>query len=446
MTALQKGVISAFRSIEISATKQSLNDLLAKARARIADRDIKVAQLSKRGGSIRLTHSDKTRGALVGPDMSKKGKFRVTYFDKDGPSGHTEHNSLETALRDALQQGYFSKETAAASYNKGDKVEVESDDGEWYAGKVVSVKGSKVSVIYDGEVDSYSVPAKYVRPLKPTNDIKPVSTTPAATPEKKTYTREDFTDAQFKLGTKAWKTVNDLVSLWGEKARKKVYEVHHLFETVRPALLKAIIDGETDENKLIRDALDKVGLGHLTNSEEVDTNIGRSWPNSRGVTRRITGKIIINGEERYTVRDDDQTGRAGEEIIRPDELEDRVSKETKLADSNAKFKVEQDKQQAERDAKETDRRSLDGFEDSFTTPMARERAIQTLTDGGIQVNGIPFRNRKEAIRDLVEKGYRLDTVAGKRVLMSPSDTFLDEKKLTKIGLDYAEHLIKSRGN
>ena len=79
--------------------------------------------------------------------------------------------------------------------------------------------------------------------------------------------------------------------------------------------------------------------------------------------------------------------------------------------------------------------------------MARERAIKTLTQsGGLKVSGRFYQSRKAAIRDLVlRKGYRLGDINGKRRLISPDGSFYDDKVLTKIGFDYAEHLSKGGG-
>ena len=54
--------------------------------------------------------------------------------------------------------------TAAAKFMPDDKIEVEGEDGVWYAAKVVSQRGNIVTVIYDGEAQPYVVEAIHVRP------------------------------------------------------------------------------------------------------------------------------------------------------------------------------------------------------------------------------------------------------------------------------------------
>lgn len=40
---------------------------------------------------------------LVSPDLVKKGVWRVTWFDKDGPGGHSEYKSFDEAVKDAVK-------------------------------------------------------------------------------------------------------------------------------------------------------------------------------------------------------------------------------------------------------------------------------------------------------------------------------------------------------
>jgi hypothetical protein len=45
-------------------------------------------------------------GALISNDIDEPGKVRLTWFDKDGFSGHTVYNTRQEAIRAALQSGY----------------------------------------------------------------------------------------------------------------------------------------------------------------------------------------------------------------------------------------------------------------------------------------------------------------------------------------------------
>lgn len=78
----------------------------------------------------------------------------------------------------------------AASFAVGDKIEVVSDDGEWYKGKVQSVKGNKVSVVYDGEKEAYPILTKFVRVAGGTKAKAPTKVKPPANAPK--FTNVDY--------------------------------------------------------------------------------------------------------------------------------------------------------------------------------------------------------------------------------------------------------------
>lgn len=89
-----------------------LSELSAALKTRTAAIDEMVRLLAEDGGSVRLRHQPKGaepdgRTALVGPDMSEPGKFRITRFDERGPVGHTVHNTREEAIEGALRENYM---------------------------------------------------------------------------------------------------------------------------------------------------------------------------------------------------------------------------------------------------------------------------------------------------------------------------------------------------
>jgi len=80
-----------------------LAEQIKKFKARSAARDVEVSDLTASGKSIKLvSNRDPTRKAMVGPDMSEPGKFRVTYIDEQGPSGHTVYDTMEEAARSVV--------------------------------------------------------------------------------------------------------------------------------------------------------------------------------------------------------------------------------------------------------------------------------------------------------------------------------------------------------
>jgi hypothetical protein len=58
------------------------------------------------GASLKFHKSGTSRSVLVSPDLETVGKWRMTYFDEDGPSGHVEFPTAKAAFREALDQGF----------------------------------------------------------------------------------------------------------------------------------------------------------------------------------------------------------------------------------------------------------------------------------------------------------------------------------------------------
>lgn len=90
-----------------SEDAESFEDFIAKSKAHFAAREAQAKELADTTKSVRMmSQRDESRRALVGPDMAEPGNFRVTYFDKQGPSGHVVYNTYQQALENALREGY----------------------------------------------------------------------------------------------------------------------------------------------------------------------------------------------------------------------------------------------------------------------------------------------------------------------------------------------------
>lgn len=73
--------------------------------AKVQARKETARQLAEAGPQRLQNTEGKT--ALAGPDPSKPGAFRVTWFDREGePWGHVEHKTLASAIDEALSEGY----------------------------------------------------------------------------------------------------------------------------------------------------------------------------------------------------------------------------------------------------------------------------------------------------------------------------------------------------
>lgn len=87
--------------------KLPLSDLIAKMREKRAAIDRKVADLTAAGKPVRMVStSGRNMTALVGPDMSDPGMYRITRFDADGPIGHTTHSTFADAVENALRENF----------------------------------------------------------------------------------------------------------------------------------------------------------------------------------------------------------------------------------------------------------------------------------------------------------------------------------------------------
>lgn len=86
---------------------EKVNKLLAEARARISQRESTVQDLIESGRTNIRMDGGSSGKALVGPDMSSPGGYRVTYFDVEGvPNGHAEYKTYAEAINRALIDGF----------------------------------------------------------------------------------------------------------------------------------------------------------------------------------------------------------------------------------------------------------------------------------------------------------------------------------------------------
>jgi hypothetical protein len=101
MLAAEKGALGSAGGALKTPKPEWMKEILAKSDSR----KTLAAELASSGKSAKLFGDDGTY-ALAGPDMSKDGVFRLTRFDKDGPSGHTEHSTLAEAIDEGLRNKY----------------------------------------------------------------------------------------------------------------------------------------------------------------------------------------------------------------------------------------------------------------------------------------------------------------------------------------------------
>ncbi len=87
-------------------TDEEFLKLLEAAQANIARKTSLAEKWASEGASLKFHKSGTSRSVLVSPDLETVGKWRMTYFDEDGPSGHVEFPTAKAAFREALDQGF----------------------------------------------------------------------------------------------------------------------------------------------------------------------------------------------------------------------------------------------------------------------------------------------------------------------------------------------------
>ena len=152
----------------------------------------------------------------------------------------------------------------------------------------------------------------------------------------------------------------------------------------------------------------------------------------------IYGRDDLKGKTTYQVRGDGKRG--GGDTIHDTlkdaqeyaDLEKRRDKERKITDDR---RVEQEK--ADQKKKEEYEASFGGFLSS--DPKTKGRQLKVLSSNR-RVDG-KLLTVKEIIEKDVNEGAIVDD---NNRLMTPDQTFRDSTQLTKIGIDYARHLIRSK--
>ena len=102
---------------------------------------------------------------------------------------------------------------------------------------------------------------------------------------------------------------------------------------------------------------------------------------------------------------------------------------------------EKEKDSAKKANERQEALNTDGFADQFKGVKAE--SIRSTLNKEVSVRGV-LAARKKHIKSLVAEGYRVSIANGQRRLSNPDGRFFTEKDLSKTGLDYAEHLSKSK--
>ena len=80
------------------------DDIIVASRARLACRD-RLASSNPRPLLFDVRHTRGKGSVLVHPDCARPGKWRVTSFDGNDPTGHVDVETFADAIREAYQFG-----------------------------------------------------------------------------------------------------------------------------------------------------------------------------------------------------------------------------------------------------------------------------------------------------------------------------------------------------
>jgi len=153
---------------------------------------------------------------------------------------------------------------------------------------------------------------------------------------------------------------------------------------------------------------------------------------------KVVGRDKVRGKDVYLI----QRGIATEFLPAGE-----IAFEFKRTEERARSKARADAEKAERarkaDAERASKRDLDGFEKTFKSKVALERAVAAL-DKQAGLDG-KFATRRTHMRSLARKGWRVTEHPEGRRAESPTGTFYMETGrdgLTKIAMDYLAFLTR----
>lgn len=175
-----------------------------------------------------------------------------------------------------------------------------------------------------------------------------------------------------------------------------------------------------------------------TNAAKADPNIGRTWTGREGGVRKVENVYNMkDGRQMYGVSTD---GGNHQDLFPIADLEKEIALETRIYEANKRSREAAKIDATKRASAEELRTSLDGFEKTLTH-MQRGRAIQSLIETGMRVNGRTYNSRRDAIRAVL-KDYDLGMRKGSPVFFSKKDpeVFLEGKPFTSFGMAYAHYL------
>jgi len=165
--------------------------------------------------------------------------------------------------------------------------------------------------------------------------------------------------------------------------------------------------------------------------------VGRSWESCYG-RRTVSGHATVGGMPRLIVTTE---GGGSPQLIAPVDLEKEISLDERQHASRIKMQTAAKEVENQEKARRATHDDIDGFADE-KTPMGRSKIVEALNTT-VQNNGRLIA-RKNLIKEKIKDGAKVVDRNGERRLVAKDGSFLDQKAISKTGMDYAVYLERAR--
>lgn len=161
----------------------------------------------------------------------------------------------------------------------------------------------------------------------------------------------------------------------------------------------------------------------------LDTSaIGKEWESLNGKAQ-VIGIAVVAGQSRLVVK---YESLELTELVRSEELAARIDNDEK------RFLSRTPKPLTETNETATISSRVEDFASSFS-PLERGKILSVL--GKLVANNGRCLTRSELIEEMVADGAVVTVVSGQRALQRQSGSYIEQSRLTKTGMDYAEYLL-----
>lgn len=166
----------------------------------------------------------------------------------------------------------------------------------------------------------------------------------------------------------------------------------------------------------------------------LDTSvIGKEWESVNGKAR-VVSITVVAGQARMKVK---YENLELPELVNSEQLAARIENDEK------RFLSRLTKPPAEiTDISTTAKTKIEDFANQFS-PLKRGKTISAL--GKFVTNSGRRLTRAELVEEMVADGAVITVISGQKALQRQSGSYIEQSRLTKAGMDYAEYLLRVEG-